>query len=165
MPNCSHSRASQSRKPWATVAQLGHVHWFAGNLYEAMVDMPQLLVDAQSNREPGLLAVGSPVRYYAIAAPVTLAATVATLIDSWRSGGDRSAIITAAAGTASAAALTGYLIKKVNVQLLRNETLPGATEQRRLVSTWHQVNLVRLLLVAVAAGALGRAVAFPVGSR
>jgi uncharacterized membrane protein YeiB len=157
MLNSSLAHPVKSRRPWAVVAWLGHVHWFAGNLYEAMVDMPQLLADAQSNRKPGILAAGSPVRYYALAAPATLAATVATLIGIWRSGGDRSAIITAAASTASATALTGYLIKTVNVELLRDGTPPGPAEQRRLVSTWHRVNLVRLLLVAVSAGVLRRA--------
>ena len=74
-----------------------------GNLYEAVVDVPRLLADAQPNREPKLLGAGSPLRYYLPAAPVTLAATAATLGDSWRSGGDRRAITTAAASTAAAA--------------------------------------------------------------
>ena len=157
MLNRSRSRALRSRQLWAATAQLGHIHWFLGNLYEAMVDMPQLLADAQQNREPGILAVGSPVRYYAPAAPVTLAATAATLIDSWRSGGDRRVIITAAASTASAAALTGYLVRTVNRQLLRGGTRPGATESRNMVRTWHRVNLVRLLALAAAAAAQRRA--------
>ena len=75
-------------RPWAAVARLGHVHWILGNLYEAVVDMPQLPADAQPNREPRLLGAGSPVRYYLPATPLTLIATAATLIDSWRSGGE-----------------------------------------------------------------------------
>lgn len=156
MLNRSRSRVLQSRQLWAVAARLGHIHWFLGNLYEAMVSMPRLLVDAQPNREPGILAVGSPVRYFAPAAPVTLAATAATLIDSWRSGGDRRVIIAAAASTASAAALTGYLVRTVNRQLLRGGTRLSATESRDLVRIWHRVNLVRLLALAAAVEAQRR---------
>ncbi|WP_163569827.1 hypothetical protein [Fodinicola feengrottensis] len=45
-----------------TVAQFGLTAWFFGNLYEAVVGMPQLLADAPPR---GLLKPGSPVRYYA----------------------------------------------------------------------------------------------------
>lgn len=139
------------------MAELGQAHWLAGNVYEAMVDMPRLLADARPNREPGLLAAGSPLRYYLPVAPVTLAATATSLVGSWRSGGDRRAIATAAVGTASAAALTGYLVRVVNVRLLGSGNPLSVTERDQLVRTWHRGNLARLLVLAVAAGALRRA--------
>jgi hypothetical protein len=83
MRNRSSSRGTQPRALWAAVAGLGQLHWFFGNVYEAVVDMPQLLVDAQPNRAPRLLGVGSPLRYYLPAAPVTFVATVVALMDSW----------------------------------------------------------------------------------
>jgi hypothetical protein len=86
------SERMQRRALWAAVASLGQLHWFFGNVYEAAVDMPQLLADAHPNRAPCLLGSGSPLRYYLPAAPVTLVATVAALIDSWRRGGDRRVI-------------------------------------------------------------------------
>src|SRR5205814_7132222 len=86
-----------------------------------------------------------------------LTATAVTLIDSWRSGGDRRLIITAAASTASAAALTGYLVRTVNLQLLRGGTRLGSSERHSLARTWHRANLVRLLVVAISAWALRRA--------
>jgi hypothetical protein len=142
------------RSPWATVARLGQVHWFFGNLYEAMVDMPQVLADAQTHREPHLLGPGSPLRYYAPAAPLTLAATAASLIAGWRSGGERRAIITAAASTALATALTVYLVRTVNLRLLQSREPLSAAERRELGKTWHRANLVRLLALAVASCAL-----------
>jgi hypothetical protein len=148
----------KSRAVWAVVARLGQVHWFFGNVYEAMVDMPQLLADARSNRAPKLLGAGSPLRYYLPAAPVTLAATAATLIGSWRSGGDRRLIITAAVSTVSATALTAYLVRSVNLRLLRSDEPLNATERRRLIQTWHRGNLVRLLALAVAMWALRQGV-------
>jgi hypothetical protein len=148
--------SSSRRVPWAAVARLGQIHWFFGNLYEGIVDMPQLLANAQPNRAPGLLSAGSPVRYYIPAAPLTLAATAATLINSWRSGGDRRAIIIAATSTASATALTAHLIRTVNLRLLQSKEPMSTAEYSRLVKTWHRGNLVRLLALAVAASSVQR---------
>lgn len=68
------------------------------------------------------------MRYYL---PPDLMATTAALIDSWRSGGDRRMIITAAASTASTTALTAYLVRSVNLRLLQDEEPlrhPNATD-------------------------------------
>ena len=157
MQNRSSSQAVRPRPRWAAVAALGQLQWFLGNVYEAAVDVPQLLVDAHPNREPRLLGPGSPARYYLPAAPVTLVATVAVLIDSWRAGGDRRVIATAAASTASAAALTAYPVRTVNLRLLHSVPPLSATESRRLVRTWHRGNLMRVLVLVVAAWALRRA--------
>ena len=44
-------------------ARLGQAAWFFGNLYEAVVGMPQLLADVRSESErTGPLGTGSPVR-------------------------------------------------------------------------------------------------------
>jgi Domain of unknown function (DUF1772) len=159
----SSSPTVRSRPPWAAIAGVGQVHWLFGNLYEAIVDVPQLLMDAHPNRPPGLLGAGSPVRYYLPAAPLTLAATTAALVDSWRAGGDRREILTAAAGTVSATAITGYLVRNVNRRLLQSPEPLRASESRRLVSRWHRGNLLRLLALAIAALALRRAA--PTGHR
>ncbi|MER5266200.1 DUF1772 domain-containing protein [Actinosynnema sp. NPDC002837] len=142
------------RMPWAAIARLGQAHWFFGNVYEAVVDVPRLLADARPNRAPGLLAAGSPVRYYMPAAPVTLAATAVALA---RSGGDRRDVATAAAGTLVAAALTVYLVRTVNLRLLRDTEPLTDDDRRRLTTTWHRGNLLRLLALAVAASATRRA--------
>ena len=147
------------RLPWAALARLGQAHWFAGNAYEAAVDMPALLADARPNREPRLLGPGSPLRYYAPAAPVTLVSTGVTLVSGWRSGADRRAVAVSVVGTLVAAALTGYLVKAVNLRLLRGEEPLGDDERRRLVRTWHRANLVRLAALAVTAAATRRVTA------
>jgi hypothetical protein len=139
---------------WVTIARVGQIAWFFGNLYEAVVDMPQLLADAQPNRKPGLLRAGSPLRYYLPMAPVTFVATSAALIGSWRSGGDRRVVATAAASTASAVAITFHLVSTVNLRLLRSTEPLSANECRTLTTTWHRENLIRLLGLTVAAWAL-----------
>ena len=144
----------RSGTPWASIARLGHMHWFFGNLYEALVDVPHLLTDAQPKREPRLLGAGSPLRYYLPFAPLTLIATVAALIDKWRSGGDRGMIALASTSTAFAAGLTAYLVRGVNLRLLQNPKPLAPNESRRLVTTWQRVNSVRLILLVVAVWAL-----------
>jgi hypothetical protein len=136
------------RPPWPAVAGLGQVSWFFGNLYEAMVDMPQLLADAQSQRRPGLMSPGSPLRYYAPIAPLTLVATTAALIDSWRSGGDRRMIAAATVNTVAAVGLTGYLVRTVNVPLLTGAVPTDGSDRHRMVRRWHRANGVRLAAVA-----------------
>ncbi|GAA1662698.1 DUF1772 domain-containing protein [Fodinicola feengrottensis] len=127
-----------------TVAQFGLTAWFFGNLYEAVVGMPQLLADAPPR---GLLKPGSPVRYYAPLAPVMLAATTATVVDRWRD--NKPAAVATAVSTASAVALTAYLVRTVNIRLIREDTL-SANEQAHLVSRWHRLNAVRLAALTVA---------------
>ena len=92
MPHGPGPRRRQIRLPrptWPAAAGLGQASWFFGNLYEAVVDIPQLLLDAQRQRRPGLTSPGSPLRYYAPVAPLTIVATTAALIDRWRSGSDK----------------------------------------------------------------------------
>ncbi|WP_020574359.1 DUF1772 domain-containing protein [Actinopolymorpha alba] len=143
------------------IAQLGQVHWLFGNVYEAMVDMPQLLADARSSRAPRLLGSGSPLRYYLPVAPVMFAATAATLIESWRSGGDRRAIVTTAASTAAAAGLTAHLLRTVNLRLLRSSEPLSATESRALVAKWHRGNLARMAALGVAIWAFRKSATTP----
>lgn len=154
-------RGTQGRSIWAIAARLGLAHWFFGNLYEAMVDMPRLLADAQPNREPRLLGAGSPLRYYAPVAPVTVVATGATVATNWRSGGDRRVIGTAAAATVTATSLTGYLVRTVNRRLLLSREPLGEVERRAMVKRWHMANIARLVALVIASAAVRRAAVRP----
>jgi len=134
-----------------TVALVGLAHWFFGNLYEEVVRMPARVAETPSRG--GLLAAGSPVRYYLPAAPVTLATTLGCVATGWHRRADRPALAAAGLLTAAGAALTSHLVCAVNLRLLRNP--PSDPRQRqRLVEHWHRVNRVRLVVVAVAAVAL-----------
>lgn len=135
----------RTRRRWARLARLGQTQWLFGNVYEAVVDVPGLIAHRPPAANP--LSAGSPVRYYAPTAPLTLAATAVTLAQSWRDG-DRRAVVAAAAGTGSAAALTAYLVRKVNLPLLQG------TGSAELTRTWHRANLARLGALAVSTMAL-----------
>lgn len=144
---------------WRTTARLGLTAWFFGNLYEAMVGMPQLLADAQPQRTPRLMAPGSPVRYYAPAAPLAVAGTAVSLVKTWNSGGNRSLITTTTISMASAAALTAYLVRSVNVHLLKSDVALSEQDRQRMVTTWHTGNAVRLVALVIAGASLSRATA------
>jgi hypothetical protein len=104
----------------ATAARIGRAAWFFGNSYEAAVGVPQLISSA--NRRAGILATGSPVRYFAPVAPAAVGGTAAVLVESWRSGGDRRAVAAATATLGAALGLSAYLIRSINVPLLRGRS-------------------------------------------
>jgi hypothetical protein len=128
-----------------TLAQLGQAAWLCGNVYEAAVGVPELLVAAKERRAPGVLAVGSPLRYFAPIAPFAVGATAVTLARKWR-GGNKVAIVTSATSTAAAVAMTGYLVRTVNVPMLHGEGVSSDTLTR-----WHRVNYARIGALALAA--------------
>lgn len=88
MNSSSHRRKANTAL--LTVAQLGQAQWFFGNLYEAVVRIPERIAAGSGSElrseRPGLatlLRPGSPVRYFLSAAPVTLAASIAAVIAGW----------------------------------------------------------------------------------
>ena len=78
------------------------------------------------------------------------------LLQSWRTGGDRRLIAAAGTSTASALALSGYLIQTVNRPLISGTGRLSEVDEHRLVSTWHRVNAVRLMALAAATVASSR---------
>jgi hypothetical protein len=106
-------RGARTGSPWPARAEVAQASWFFANLYEAVVDVPRLLLDARQQRRPGLMGPGSPLRYYAPVGPLTIATTTIALVDCWRAGGDRRMVALAAVNTATAGALTGYLVRAV----------------------------------------------------
>ncbi len=135
-----------------SAAELGQAAWLFGNLYEAAVGVPQLLGLARAERRPGLARVGSPVRYYAPIAPLAVGASAIELLTAWRyQKRDRFLTAVSAGGLAVALGLSGYLIRTVNVPLLTAGDL-GLSERRRLETTWHRANTVRIAALTVTMG-------------
>lgn len=141
---------------WARAARLGQSVWLVGNFYEGAVGMPQLLADARQRRAPGLFTSGSPVRFYAPVAPLALGATAVSLVQNWRSGGDRVMITATGASVVMSLILSGYLITTVNRPLLTGVEPLTEADRRRLVSIWHRGNAARLVTLAVASATSDR---------
>jgi hypothetical protein len=132
------------------LAQLAHAHWFFGNLYEAVVKIPDLLASQARSSEQAMSpsGPGSPVRYYAAAAPATLPALVVAAVVGWSDRSRRPWLVAAAACSISGIASTAYLVRTVNVRLFfTNQTLT-ADEQETLLRTWYRINAVRLATTA-----------------
>src|SRR5690242_21690257 len=43
-------RVARTGSPWSAPAEVAQASWFFANLYEAVVDMPRLLLDARQQR-------------------------------------------------------------------------------------------------------------------
>ncbi|WP_199435531.1 DUF1772 domain-containing protein [Qaidamihabitans albus] len=137
------------------IALVGDTAWFVANLYEGLVDVPQLLIDSRPRRRPGLIAPGSPVRYFALNGLVAIPASGLALATAWRQG-HRAAAGTAAGALGAAVALSGFLIRTVNVPLLTgNEGLPPA-RLSGLKARWHAANALRLLALGAGIVAIER---------
>ena len=134
----------------SSVARAGLAHWFFGNLHEAVVRMPDRLTPGEE-----MFGAGSPVRYWLPAAPITVAATLASVVRGWRRDADRPALAVAGVCTVAGAALTGHLVRTVNQRLLGPDPIDPA-ERKRLIRHWHRVNRIRLVLAGSALVALER---------
>ncbi|GAA4534653.1 anthrone oxygenase family protein [Mycobacterium paraffinicum] len=140
------------------LAQLGHAHWLFGNIYEAVVKIPDRLAaepraaaPAGSSPRSSLLAPGSPLRYYAPAAPITVATTAAAVSKGWEIDDARRWLAVTAGCSIAGLGVTGYLIRAVNLAVMFATTPPPPEERDRLIRTWYRLNLVR---IAAAGGAL-----------
>ena len=150
-------RSSQRRRITASllaVAQLGHAHWFFGNLYEAIVKVPDRLAAAPDLTVAGepvtlklLLRPGSPVRYYLPVGPVAIAAGLAALLAGWDVPSDRRRLATASACAVSGGAITVHLVRAVNIRLFFADRPLSPAEQKALLGVWYRWNAVRLVAV------------------
>lgn len=141
------------------LAQLGHANWFFGNLYEAIVQVPDLLASYRRSTDQAMSPVGpgSPVRYYAATVPATFPALIAAAVVAWDDRRSRPWLITAAACSVSGAALTAYLVPTVNMKLFFGTQAPTTAEQQHLLRTWYRFNTARLAVTGAAWLAAGKA--------
>jgi hypothetical protein len=145
------------------LAELALAQWLFGNVYEAVVKVPERLATPPSDAagvgadRTSILGPGSPVRYYVPAAPVTAATLFGALIASRRTG-TVTRWLTASAGCwIAGAALTAYLVVKVNLRLFFGAEAPPADERDTLLRRWHRVNVLRTAAVGGALVAAHRA--------
>jgi hypothetical protein len=135
-----------------TIAQLGHAHWFFGNLYEAVVKVPDRLaedpnLEIRSDRitPRSLLRRGSPVLYFLPGAPVAIGAPLATLAAGWTSQAhDRKWLAVSAGCSLAGGLLTGYIVRQLNTRLFFTVDQPDRAERDVLLRQWHLLNYARL---------------------
>ncbi|GAA3388513.1 hypothetical protein [Cryptosporangium minutisporangium] len=128
------------------LAVLGHAHWFFGNLYEAIVLAPgwRSMADEPLSVGGGVLAPGSPVRYYVPITPLTVLVTVSAGIAGWRTpDGPHPALGLGVALSLISAAVTGYIVARVNLPLFFVADTP-AEQKVMLARRWARLNYIRL---------------------
>lgn len=105
-------------------------------------------------RPTSLLGAGSPVRYYVPVAPVAVASTLGAVITARGNARGRRWLAISSGCWISGAALTAYLVRKVNIPLFFASdaaTLPPRADREALLRTWYRLNVIR---IAAAGGAL-----------
>ncbi|MEU6149922.1 DUF1772 domain-containing protein [Actinosynnema sp. NPDC047251] len=125
------------------LAEFGHAHWFFGNLYEAVVRVPDRLADREGGASP--VGVGSPVRYYLVGAPLTLPAALAAAVAGWGDRGGRPWLVAAVVCSGVGVGLTAHLVRTVNLDLFFRDRVPSADERKALLRAWYRVNAARLV--------------------
>ena len=156
------SRRRRCASAALTLALLGHAHWFFGNLYEAVVRVPDRMLDeaVPAAQATAVLRPGSPLRYYVPGLPFTVPAALVALVAGWEVPRPRRWLAVFVGCSAAGAALTGYLVRRVNVPLFFSAEPVGDAERAALLRTWYRLNGVRLalLLGAGLAGVRARSV-------
>jgi len=147
------------------VAQFGIAQWLFGNIYEAVVRIPERLAvrNAETSaanataRPPSVLGAGSPVRYYAPAVPLTAAGLAAALLSDRQSRATTRWLVLSAASWTCGGAITAYLVKTINLKLFFTLEPPPTAERDELLRKWYRLNVVRIASAAIALLAAHRA--------
>jgi hypothetical protein len=146
------------------LAQLAYAQWFFGNVYEAVVKIPDRLSAELPDSAPGthgrsrsILGPGSPVRYYLPAPPVAVVSTVGAVVNGVGNPRSRRWLTVSAGCGVAGAALTGYVVRNVNLKLFFGAEPPPPAERDELLRTWYRLNVLRAAAVASAMFAIQRA--------
>jgi hypothetical protein len=135
-----------------TVARVGQAQAFFGNVYEAVVKVPDVFARNRALAGKSPFRVGSPTLYFVPAGPVTLAASVGVLVAGEH---DRRWLAASTTAFAAASVLTAYVVTRVNKPLLLDDEAPEHSDE--LLRRWHRLNAVRMALVGAAWYAAERA--------
>lgn len=129
-----------------SLSQIGYAWWFFGNLYEALVKVPELL--ANSARLQSVLSVGSPVLYYIPGFVLVVGTTAAAVVIGWRARIERRALAWMAAFISIGILATAYLVPTVNLKLFVAGPSIDPLHKAQLLQLWYRVNYVRLAATA-----------------
>jgi hypothetical protein len=152
-----HPRSLQQSRiiAFLTLAQLGYAHWFFGNLYEAVVKVPDRLSKekppgSDDSQQMSLLGSGSPVRYFLPGVPVVMLAVLSAILAGWNRRRVRPGFVSLGLSTLLGFAVTGYLVRAVNFKLFFAAQPITQAQRQRLLRIWYRANIVRLLATGCA---------------
>jgi hypothetical protein len=137
-------------KTLTLIALVGMLHWLFGNLYEAVVFSPNMVLDTavQLDRMHGLFARTSPATYFvpvSFVAPALAWAAHAFHRDRAVTSDFRRASVFAALATA----LNAFIVATTVIVLFASDyRTHSATELHALCVRWNVLNAVRIALCA-----------------
>jgi hypothetical protein len=147
MTSMNAARRARRSAALLDLAQLAYAQWFFGNVYEAVVKIPDRL-SAELPDSRSILGPGSPVRYYLPAPPVALVGTLGAAINGLGNPRSQRWLTVSAGCGVAGAALTGYVVRKVNLKLFFGAEPPSPAERDALLRTWYRMNVLRAAAVA-----------------
>ncbi|MFF2028705.1 hypothetical protein [Arthrobacter sp. NPDC058192] len=136
MRNASSDRRGVVADRLLGAAEFTHAHWFFGNLYEALVKIPDRVAASAASAElpRAPFGAGSPGRYYAPVAPLNVPLVCSALVAGWNRSGSRSWLLLAAASSAVGGAATAYLLRSVNPELFFSPQPLDPTRRKPLLT-------------------------------
>ncbi|MBV8097838.1 MAG: DUF1772 domain-containing protein [Verrucomicrobia bacterium] len=150
MQSSSTQRQEEQVVAFLALAQLGYAHWFFGNLYEAVVKVPDRLSKKESaaGEDPpqmSLLSSGSPVRYFLPGVPVVIGSVASAMLPGWKWRSARPWFVSLALSTLLGFVVTAYLVRTVNFKLFFASQPVTEAERAHLLRIWYRANILRLL--------------------
>ncbi|MGH3722880.1 MAG: anthrone oxygenase family protein [Mycobacterium sp.] len=130
----------------------GIAMWFFGNLYEAIVIGPNIAGDSKEQLKAfqQFTEVTNPVYYYV---PLTLVAAITLIVWFVRTpfrAPEKVSLLLACVAEIAAVILSVYVIVKLNMTLFFGSLGETPRELHDLALQWNVLNLVRVVLTAVA---------------
>jgi hypothetical protein len=158
-PNQSDARRMRATAALLDLAELGIASWLFGNVYEAVVKIPERLAVQRhetatppvKTRRPSVLGSGSPVRYYLPSVPLTLGSMLAALRAGRNLRTGRRWVTVAISCWISGVAITAYMVRTINLKVFFTNEPPPFAERDAAIRHWYKLNVAR---AAAAAGAL-----------
>jgi len=158
------ARRAQRTAALLDLAQLGYAQWFFGNVYEAVVKIPDRLSARTSDfgRESdvpprSVLGPGSPVRYYLPAVPISAVGTLGAVLSGQGNPRSRRWLTVSAGCCISGTAITAYVVRNINIKLFFAAQPPPPQERDALLCTWYRLNVMRAAAAGGAVFAISRA--------
>lgn len=126
--------------------------WFFGNLYEAVVIGPNIAGDSKEQLKAfqQFTVVTNPVYYYIPLTQIAAITLIVWFVRTPRKAPEKISLLLACVAEILAVVLSVYVIVRLNMTLFFGSLGESPGELHRLALQWNVLNLVRVVLTAIA---------------
>ncbi|WP_078312924.1 MULTISPECIES: DUF1772 domain-containing protein [unclassified Mycobacterium] len=130
----------------------GIAMWFFGNLYEAIVIGPNIAGDTKEQLKAfqQFTEVTNPVYYYIPLTQIAAITLIVWFVRTPRRAPEKLSLFLACLVEIAAVVLSVYVIVKLNMTLFFGALGESPSELHQLALQWNMLNLVRVVLTAIA---------------